>query len=92
MFQMHSHKRPASGRAGRLRRIAFGLALAVISVPWMLGGVQVQTHWTGQPMFSWGLVGGGGLCILLALIPESWIAKTATPRSKAERHRPGRWV
>ena len=70
---MHTHKpRPVSERSGRLWLLAFGLALAVIGILWMLAGVQVQTHWTGQPMFSWGLVGGGVLCILLALIPNSY--------------------
>jgi hypothetical protein len=52
----------------------------------LLGGVQVVTHWTGQPMFSWGLIAGGGLCILLALIPAAWIAKAAATDSKAGRH------
>jgi hypothetical protein len=28
-------------------------------------------------MFSWGLLAAGGLCILLAFIPTSWIGKAA---------------
>jgi hypothetical protein len=47
-----------------------------------LKGVQVVTHWTGQPMFSLGLLAAGGLCILLAFIPTSWIGKAAITRWK----------
>jgi hypothetical protein len=36
-------------------------------------------------MFSLGLIAAGGLCILLALIPLSWIAKAASTRSKTGR-------
>jgi hypothetical protein len=38
-------------------------------------------------MFSWALIAGGGLCIVLALIPASWIANAAATDSKAGRHR-----
>jgi hypothetical protein len=65
--------------------LAFGLAIAGVGMLWMKAGVQVQAHWTGQPMFSWGLVASGALCMLLALVPASWITKAATARSKAHR-------
>jgi len=49
----------------------------------MLSGVQVVTHGTGQPMFSWGLIAAGLLCILVALVPQSWIARVVgTPAKK----------
>jgi len=49
----------------------------------MLGGVQVVTHWTGQPMFSWGLVAAGIVSVLSALVPPSWIARaTQLPTGK----------
>jgi hypothetical protein len=72
---------------GRLKLVGAGLALAIMGSALLLRGVQVVTHWTGQPMFSWGLIGAGGLCVLLAVIPSSWIAKAATIDSKAAKHR-----
>jgi len=72
---------------GRLKLLGAGLALTVVGIAMLLRGVQVVTHWTGQPMFSWGLIAAGGLCILLALIPTSRIANAATTHSKTARHR-----
>jgi hypothetical protein len=70
---------------GRLKLVGAGLVLALVGSLRMAKGVQVVTHSTGQPMFSWGLLAAGGLCILLALIPTSWIAKAAITRSKTHR-------
>jgi len=71
----HDHV-PATVRPyGRLKLVGAGLVLAVVGSTRLLRGVQAVTHWTGQPMFSWGLIAAGGLCILLALIPLSWIGK-----------------
>jgi hypothetical protein len=70
---------------GRLKLVGAGLILAAVGSARLLRGIQVATHWTGQPMFSWGLIAAGGLCICLALIPLSWIAKAAITRSKAHR-------
>jgi hypothetical protein len=67
---------------GRLKLIGAGLVLALVGFLRMAKGVQIVTHGTGQPMFSWGLLAAGALCILLALIPTSWIAKAAITRSK----------
>ena len=72
---------------GRLKLISAGLALAVVGCVLLLRSVDVVIHWTGQPMFSWGLIAAGGLCILLAVIPASWIANAATTSSKTGRHR-----
>lgn len=83
----HHEMRPTVRPYGRLKLVGAGLVLTVVGIAMLLRGVQVATHWTGQPMFSWGLIAAGGLCILLALIPASWIAKAAATDSKAGRHR-----
>jgi hypothetical protein len=85
MSKMQRHKHPLVGRYGRLKLIGAGLVLALLGMSRMLRGIQVVTHWTGQPLFSWGLISAGGLRILLALIPISWIAKAATTHSRDHR-------
>jgi hypothetical protein len=35
---------------------------------------------------SWGLMAAGGLCIILALIPTSWIVKAVTTYPEPHRH------
>lgn len=88
MNAMRQHQMPPTVRPyGRLKLLGAGLALAIVGTALLLRGVQVVTHSTGQPMFSWGLIAAGGLCVLLALIPASWIAKAATTGSKPARHR-----
>jgi hypothetical protein len=88
MSTMKHHNVPPTVRPyGRLKLVGAGLVLTVAGSLKLLRSIQVVTHWTGQPMFSWGLIAGGGLCILLALIPASWIAKVATTHSKADSHR-----
>jgi hypothetical protein len=88
MSAMQRHKQPIVRPYGRLKLIGAGVVLALVGMARMLRGVQVVTHWSGQPMFSWGLMAAGGLCILLAVIPISWIAKAAsTPHSRAEDRR-----
>jgi hypothetical protein len=83
----HHHAQVTVRRYGCLKLIGFGLALAIVGCLRVRAGVEIVTHWTGQPMFSWGLISGGGFCILLALIPMSWIAAAAATDSKAERRR-----
>ena len=61
---MHKNKGNANSRFGRLKAVGAGLILVTVGVLRMLGGVQVVTHWTGQPVFSWGLVAAGIVCIL----------------------------
>ena len=78
---MHNHRKSSNTRYGRLKAVAAGLILIVVGKLRLLGGVQVGTHWTGQPMFSWGLIAAGLLCIVSALVPTSWIARAVgTPR------------
>jgi hypothetical protein len=88
MTAMRQHQiLPTVRPYGRLKLVGAGLALAILGSVLLLRGVQVVTHWTGQPMFSWGLIAAGGLCVLLAVIPASWIAKAAATDAKAARHR-----
>ena len=47
-------------------------------------GLQVAAHWTGQPLWSWGLVASGVVCLIIALLPSSWIQRAAVIRP----HRP----
>jgi hypothetical protein len=85
MKTMHGANLATVRPYGRLKLVGAGLVLALVGFLRMAKGAQVVTHWTGQPMFSWGLFAAGGLCILLALIPTSWIAKAATTHSKTHR-------
>ena len=83
MSAMKHHEAPPKIRPyGRLKLVSAGLLLVVVGSALLLRGLQVVTHWTGQPMFSWGLIAAGGLCIVIAVIPASWIAKAATMHSK----------
>jgi len=67
--------------------LAFGLVLGLVGIVDILRGIQVSRHWTGQPQFSSGLIAAGGVCVLLAGVPSSWIAKVATSRrGKAQGH------
>lgn len=70
---MHKHKGSTNSHFGRLKAVGAGLILVAVGVLRMLGGVQVVTHWTGQPMFSWGLVAAGIVFVLSALVPPSWM-------------------
>lgn len=86
---MHESKANANSRFGRIKAVNAGLILVAIGSLRMIGGVQVVTHWTGQPMFSWGLVAAGIICILSALVPASWIARAAqlpTGKGKLDKH------
>jgi hypothetical protein len=83
---MHSQTSKGNTRYGRLKAIGAGVILVAVGLLRLLGGVQVVTHWTGQPMFSWGLIAAGTVCILFAFIPSSWIANAAgTNTSKKAR-------
>jgi hypothetical protein len=44
----------------------------------MAQGIQVVRHWTGQPMFSWGLLAGGAVVVAAALIPDQWVLRLVT--------------
>jgi hypothetical protein len=85
---MHLEHPKSNTRYGRLKAIGAGMALALVGVLRLKGNVQVVRTWTGQPMFSWGLIAAGIVCIVSAFIPNSWIAKALrtadTSRSKRE--------
>jgi hypothetical protein len=72
---MHPENSRTNTRFGRLKAVGAGLALVAVGLLRLLAGVQVVTHWTGQPMFSWGLIAAGMICIFSAFIPSSWIAR-----------------
>lgn len=76
---MHKQRKSSNTSYGRFKAIGAGVLLIVVGKLRLLGGVQVVTHGTGQPMFSWGLVAAGILCIALALVPKSWIARAVGP-------------
>jgi hypothetical protein len=85
---MRRQRVPVGSGWARLKLIGTGLVLAGFGWLLELRGVQVVMHWTGQPLFSWGFIGAGLLCLVLACIPVSWVAKAAEiPRAKVERHR-----
>jgi hypothetical protein len=76
-YRMRSDIRRNNTRYGRLKAIGAGLILVAVGLLRLLGSVQAVTHWTGQPMFSWGLIAAGSVCIVSALIASSWITKAA---------------
>lgn len=71
-------------RSGRLKIFAAGLLFTGVGVARMIEDVQVVTHWTGQPLFSWGLIAAGGICFLFAAVPTSWINKAAHNASRRQ--------
>lgn len=88
MSTMKRHQLPPAVRPyGRLKLLGAGLALEVVGTALLLRGVQVVAHWTGQPIFSWGLITAGGVCVVLGVLPASWVAKAATTNSKSAQHR-----
>jgi hypothetical protein len=48
---MHADKSSANSRFGRLKAVSAGFILVAVGILRMLGGVQVVTHWTSQPLF-----------------------------------------
>ena len=56
----------------RLKGIGAGGVLVVVGWLRLSAGVQVVTHWTGQPMFSFGLLASGLVLILASLLP-GWV-------------------
>ena len=61
----------------RLKGMVAGFALVIVGCLRLSAGVQVVTHWTGQPMFSFGLIEGGLVLILASLLPDSLVARIA---------------
>jgi len=72
-------------RYGRLKAIGAGLVLVAVGVVRLRGGIQVVTHSIGQPVFSWGLIAAGIVCIVFAFIPNAWIASAGGTRTDRRR-------
>jgi hypothetical protein len=87
-FLKHNLKTGGTGPWARLKLVGAGLGFGAVGWALQYRGIQVLRQWTGQPMFSWGLIGTGLLCIAFACIPLSWVAKAAElPRAKTGHHR-----
>jgi hypothetical protein len=72
---------------GRLGVALGGLSFLSVGIIQLYRNVQVVVGRRGIPVFSWGMIAAGGVCILLSIVPVSWIAKAANlslPRK--ERH------
>jgi hypothetical protein len=73
--------------------IAGGLLVAFVGYSLLKAGKDVVTHWTGQPLYSVGLIVAGILLVVLSMIPSSWVSKAAAidrhsgrPQEKKEKH------
>jgi hypothetical protein len=77
----HKHHDPPRRRFGRLKLAAAGLLLAGFGAIQLLHGVQVMRSVKGD-MFSWGFVAAGAICLLLAVVPMSWIIRAAGNASR----------
>jgi hypothetical protein len=86
MTLMQRREPSVVGRYGRLKLIGAGVVLALVGIARIMTNVQVQLNGHGQPTFSWGLVSAGGICILLVLVPISWITR-ATRTKHSNDHR-----
>ncbi len=68
---------------GRLTVFAAGAILALVGYVRLKEGVFVVRHWTGQPMFSYGLIAAGLVLIIVAVVPVRLISGT-TNRKKSD--------
>jgi hypothetical protein len=83
---MNKDEKSSNTRYGRFKAIGAGLILIVVGKLRLMGDIEGVTHWTGQPMFSWGLIAAGLLRIVSALVPQSWIARAVgAPRGRHTR-------
>jgi len=73
MCSMRLEPSKEKARYERLKMVGCGLVLVFMGVLRLRQGLDVVTHSTGQPMFSWGLIAVGVVCIILSLIPNSWV-------------------
>jgi tetrahydromethanopterin S-methyltransferase subunit C len=62
----------------RLKAIGIGTILAAVGYLRIRGGTLFVIHWTGQPMFSFGLIAAGLVAIASAAIPQRLISKITT--------------
>jgi hypothetical protein len=66
----------------RLKAIGVGAILVAVGYLRIRGGTQVVTHWTGQPMFSFGLIAGGLVLIASAAIPGKLMSRFTTVKKR----------
>jgi len=66
----------------RIKAIGIGAIIAAVGFLRMRGGTQVVIHWTGQPMFSFGLIAAGLVVIASATIPQRLIDKLTTDKKR----------
>jgi hypothetical protein len=66
----------------RVKAIGAGAILVSIGYLRITAGIQVVTHWTGQPMFSFGLIAAGLVLIASAAIPERLISKLTNVKKR----------
>ena len=64
-----------AGFKDRASVACFGLALVAVGVYRQMTGEVVVTHWTGQPMWSFGLIAAGIACIGISLLPNSVVRR-----------------
>jgi hypothetical protein len=65
----------------RLKAIGAGTVLVAVGYFQVRAGIQVVTHWTGQPMFSFGLIAGGLILFASAAIPNRVISRLTDIKS-----------
>lgn len=66
----------------RLKAIGAGAILVALGYLRISGGTQVVTHWTGHPMFSFGLIAGGLVLIASAALPEKLMSRFTTIKKR----------
>jgi len=66
----------------RLKAIGIGAVIVSVGYLRIRGGTQVVIHWTGQPIFSLGLIAAGLFVIGSAAIPERLISKLTATRKR----------
>jgi len=66
----------------RLQAIGIGSVFVAVGYLRIRGGTQVVIHWTGQPLFSFGLIAGGLVLILSAAIPGRLMSKLTAVKKR----------
>jgi len=66
----------------RLKAIGIGVILVAIGCLRIKEGNPVVIHWTGQPMFSFGLIAAGLVMIASAAIPGRFISRLTAVKKR----------
>jgi len=70
----------------RLSLIAGGVFFVIFGLLKQEQGKFAWTNWFGQNVFAAGVTALGGAMIVLALLPNSWVAKLVRVRKPAPHH------